>query len=207
MKTMDPGRLLSLSMSSEVIMCSAPGSGSGRGFDPCGDHDVASLKRANADPNAIRPGECVLSLDHLDFAARNGAREAFRDVLDYVLSRAIRARPSPVSACRLQSSAAQPARCRERLSGSDQHLLWVQPRLGRVSPRSRGSITATHRSAAGHADAGIATADDHNVEFLIGLPFVNDAKPPDDHLLVMVEVIDLTTIVAMLNWASRSRML
>jgi hypothetical protein len=70
------GRLLSLSMSSEVIMCSAPGIGSAEALtllrSRCDSHELYDRRPARGAARRM----CRVP-DHLDLAASHGAREAF----------------------------------------------------------------------------------------------------------------------------------
>jgi hypothetical protein len=101
----------------------------------------------------------------------------------------------------------------KRLSGGDQHFFWRAAAVGTGAAKVRDSIIATDSPA---RRAGPVTPipalpppmiTTSYWSSLILLSRISAGRPPRGHLLVMVEVIDLTTIVAMSNCGLRLRML
>jgi hypothetical protein len=168
------------------------------------DHNVLGFQQAVADAHSIRRDKGTAPLDHLDLAARHRASEVAGNVLDHVLF-AINQRgpvePRLADADMVDRGAVDVVQC---LTGGDQNLLRCTtavragaPEVARLDHRNR---KASAPDRAGHTDAGIASTQDHDVECLA-------AHEGCRYLLVMVDVIELTTMVAILNCASRFLML
>jgi hypothetical protein len=118
----------------------------------------------------IGPSEGAVSLDHLDLAARHGAREVFRNVLDHVLFAGDQCGPVEfwLAYCNLMHAGALDVV--KGLPSGDRHLLrraaTVRTSAAKIAPFDHRDRQSRASDRAGHADPGIAAADDHDVEFL-----------------------------------------
>ncbi len=167
MKTTSDGREVSDSTSSEVIISSAPGIGSGRVFDPVAMTMWAALQRVVADPDGVRPGEGGAAGEH-------GAA-LFRDALhgggdmgdDPGLARDKR---RPVQLCWADRDPVHLGAFDlvQRMGGGDQHLLRCAAAVGadaaEIAFLDEGDGFPGRMGDLGHPEAGIAAADDDDVE-------------------------------------------
>ena len=148
------------------------------------------------------------------------------NILDHVLLAVDRARPNRVWACRRRCDA--PRRARSR-AGRGRRQPVSSSACSRGSDRCRRDRATNHRNRhsgaphrSGDTDAGVAAAEDDHIEFFAhratplfecvkaaGIPRPVETIPGlrSRHLVAIVAVIELTTIVAILNCATRSLML
>src|SRR5258708_5653756 len=155
-KITEPGSSRSLSISSEVIMCSAPGIGSWRGFDPVAITMCLASRRRSPTRIAFGP----VALDHLDIATRHRARKVRRDILDQVLFAVDQCGPAQLRLADGDMMNGGALVFVQRVAGGDQNFLRraAAVRAGpaeivRFDHRDRHS-SASHRT--GNANAGVA---------------------------------------------------
>ena len=167
-KTTEPGCSRSVNTSSEVIISSAPGNGSCRGFEPVATTmcfaSRTSLPAATAFSAMKRPLVRTISapIFRSEPARRSGRGRMISALRSIIAAQSSRARPTLMwcaPACAISCSVC---------AAATRTFFGVQPRLEQVPPNVPGSSTATESPAlrvrSGHAHAGIATADHHHVE-------------------------------------------
>src|SRR5260370_23756138 len=122
-KITEPGSSRSLSISSEAIMCSAPGIGSGRGFDPVAI--TMCLASSSRLPTRIKVGtaEDAAAPDHLDVALDHRAAEVGGDILDHVLLAIDQCGPVQPGFADSDMMDGRAFDLMQRVAGGDQHLL------------------------------------------------------------------------------------
>jgi hypothetical protein len=189
----------------------------------CRDHDVSRFEQTFADADRIRRDEGCLSRDDLDLAFDHRAGKVLRDVLDQVLLAVDQGGPVELRLADRDVVNTSAVDLVQGVARGHQDLLrraaTVRAGTAEIAGLDHRDRQAGAPDRTGCADAGIAAAQDHHVEFF-GFHrgclarcrvarctrAIRRAGAPC-YLALMVDVIELTTIVAILNCAARSVML
>ena len=127
------------------------------------------LEHTVADTDAVRACKRRLSREHLNLAFCHGASKVLRNVLDHMLLAIDQGRPVEPWLADRNVVDARALDFVQSVSGGHQDLFWRAAAVGAGAAEvSRFNHRDRHSGAAdrtGHADAGIAAAKDHHVEF------------------------------------------
>ena len=134
-------------------------------------HD-GSFQKAVANADGIRPREEGVPLDDLHVATSHRPSKVRRDILDQVLLALDQSRPVKLRFCHRDMMSGRALDLMQSVPGSNQHLLRRAAAVGtgaaevaRLHQRNRQVRLARRQR---RADAGIAAADDEDVEFFDG---------------------------------------
>ena len=197
-------------MSSEVIICSAPGNGSGRGFEPVATTMWRASIMRSPHARGVRTGKDRVAANDLDAAISHQAAERAGDVADHLLLAVDEYGPVELRLADGDAVDMRPLDLVQRMAGRHQHLFRRAASV-RAGAAEVAGLDHRHRQAGGarrhrHAHAGVAGAQDQHIVFFGAHRFVLQAPAmPEPHLqgvayfALTLDVMDPITIEAILN--------